>query len=256
MYRILLAAVLTTTVSTAHAASGDVHCTLIVDAASGRTLVENGSCGQRFSPASTFKVPLALIGYDAGILVDEKRPVWKYRPEYNATKREQITVDPTIWEKESIIWYSREIVRRVGGEAFARYVADFCYENADVTGTPGRNDGMTRSWVDSSLKISPVEQVAFLRRLLDRELPVSAQAVDMTQAILPTFATGSWTVAGKTGSTRTGGNGRAIGWFVGWAEKEGRRVVFARLAVDARKEGPKGPATRAAFLADLPSLAD
>ena len=140
MYRILLAAVLTTTVSTAHAASGDVHCTLIVDAASGRTLVENGSCGERFSPASTFKVPLALIGYDAGILVDEKRPVWKYRPEYNATKREQITVDPTIWEKESIIWYSRESFAASAG----RRLRAMSPTSATETRTsPGRLAGTT-----------------------------------------------------------------------------------------------------------------
>ena len=45
---------------------GDVECTLIQDAASGETLYQNGVCDQRVSPASTFKVPLALIGFDSG----------------------------------------------------------------------------------------------------------------------------------------------------------------------------------------------
>jgi beta-lactamase class D len=109
--------------------------------------------------------------------------------------------------------------------------------------------------VDSSLEISPVEQTAFLRRLLAGKMPVSAKAHDMTEAIIPSFRAGDWTVQGKTGSTRLGKNKQSLGWFVGWAEKDGRRIVFARLVVDAKRgDMPKGLATRAAFLKDLPQL--
>ncbi|TIT08028.1 MAG: class D beta-lactamase, partial [Mesorhizobium sp.] len=65
----------------------DVECTLILDAASGETLYQQGVCDQRFSPASTFKIPLSLIGYDAGILSDEHTPSWEYKPEFNAVMR-------------------------------------------------------------------------------------------------------------------------------------------------------------------------
>ena len=243
-----------------HAAPKDVECTLIVDAASGETLHRDGVCDQRFSPASTFKVPLAVMGYDAGILSNENTPAWDYKTEFNAVKRDRKTVDPTIWERDSVIWYSREITRRLGPEKFAAYVGAFGYGNADVSGTPGKDDGLTGSWVDSSLTINPVEQVDFLRQLLDGGLPVSAKAHAMTIAILPEFTAGDWTVQGKTGSTRyrkssaAAAQKQAIGWFVGWAQKGDRRIVFARLAVNGRQEGPKGPATRAAFLKELPRL--
>ncbi|RWN66375.1 MAG: class D beta-lactamase [Mesorhizobium sp.] len=239
----------------------DVECTLILDAASGETLYRQGVCDQRFSPASTFKVPLSLIGYDAGILIDEHTPAWDYKPEFNAVKRDQKTVDPTIWEKDSVLWFSREITRRLGSERFAGYVSKFDYGNTDVSGNAGKNDSLTRSWVNSSLKISPVEQVNFLRRLLDRNLPVSDKAYAMTKAILPTFQAGGWTVQGKTGSTRLRNDAdkvrddRSLGWFVGWAQKDGRKIVFARLAVDTkRSDTPKGLKTRAMFLKDLPNL--
>ena len=101
----------------------DVQCTLIADAQSGKTLYQDGICDQRFSPASTFKVPLSLIGYDAGILADEHTPAWDYKPEFNAVKRDQITVDPTIWERDSIILFSREITRRLVTEKYAGYVS-------------------------------------------------------------------------------------------------------------------------------------
>ena len=240
---------------------GDVRCTLIVDAASGKALYQDGMCDQRFSPASTFKVPLSLIGYDSGILSDEHTPSWDYKPEFNAVKRDQKTVDPVVWERDSIVWFSREITRRLGSESFASYVSKFDYGNADVSGNPDKNDGLTQSWVNSSLKITPVEQVDFLRKLLARKLPVSAKAYDMTSAIIPTFQTGGWTVQGKTGSTRLRNDAdkvqdkRSLGWFVGWAQKDGRQVVFARLVVDTnRTDMPKGLKTRAAFLKDLPLL--
>ncbi|TGU56394.1 class D beta-lactamase, partial [Mesorhizobium sp. M2D.F.Ca.ET.147.01.1.1] len=93
------------------------------------------------------------------------------------------------------------------------------YGNADVSGSAGKNAGLTNSWVDSSLEISPVEQTAFLRRLLDGKMPVSAKALEMTKAIIPSFRAGGWTVQGKTGSTARDRNKRSLGWFVGWAEK-------------------------------------
>ncbi|MEO8321512.1 MAG: class D beta-lactamase [Bradyrhizobium sp.] len=239
----------------------DVECTLILDAASGETLYRDGVCDQRFSPASTFKVPLALIGYDAGILSDEHTPSWDYKPEFKAVKRDQKTVDPTIWERDSILWFSREITRRLGNERFAGYVSKFGYGNADVSGTPGKNDGLTQAWVNSSLAISPVEQVDFLRRLLAHKLPVSDKAFTITQAIIPTIMAGGWTVQGKTGSTRLGSEAekirdkRSLGWFVGWAQKDNRRIVFARLVVDTKRTDiPKGIKTRAEFLKDLPDL--
>jgi beta-lactamase class D len=234
----------------------DIRCTLIQDAQSGATLYQDGVCDQRVSPASTFKVPLALIGYDARILSDRHMPAWEYKPEFKAAKRDQKTVDPTIWERDSIVWYSREITRRLGAEKFAGYVSKFGYGNKDVSGDAGRDNGLTQSWINSSLEISPVEQTAFLRQLLAGKMPVSAKAHEMTRAILPTFTAGDWTVQGKTGSTRVGPDGkRSLGWFVGWAETGGRRIVFARLVVDTKRTGePKGLATRAAFLKDLPGL--
>jgi beta-lactamase class D len=234
----------------------DMHCTLIQDQQSGETLYQDGVCNKRVSPASTFKVPLALIGYDAGILSDRHTPNWDYKPEFKAVKRDRKTVDPTIWERDSIVWYSREITRRLGAGKFGFYVSKLGYGNKDVSGDAGKDNGLTQSWINSSLEISPIEQTAFLRQQLAGKAPVSARAQEMTRAILPTFAAGDWTVQGKTGSTRLGLDGkRSLGWFVGWAEKGGRRIVFARLVVDTRRTGePKGLATRAAFLKDLPDL--
>ncbi len=238
------------------------ECTVILDASSGKALYREGTCSERFNPFSTFKLPLALIGYDAGILEDEHRPSWDYKPEFKAVKREQKTVDPTIWESDSILWFSRGITRRLGEERFAGYVSKLKFGNMDVSGDPGRNNGLTHAWLLSSLKISADEQADFVRRMLARELPVSDKAYAMAAAIIPRFeARGGWIVHGKTGSGWLPGKdgkanrNRPLGWFVGWAERDGRRIAFARMQVGTdRAESPKGHKVRDQFIAELPGL--
>jgi beta-lactamase class D len=238
-----------------------LECTLVVDAASGEVLHKAGTCDQRFAPASSFKVPLAVIGFDAGILKDAHNPAWPYKPEYDAPKRVQKTVDPTIWEVDSVLWYSREITRQLGQKRFADYVARLRYGNQDVSGEPGKDNGLTRSWLGSSLTISPEEQVGFLRRLLAGTLAASPEAQQKTRAILPEFNTDGWTIYGKTGSTwlnRPNGKAdrdRPLGWFVGWGEKGSKRIVFARLYIGTEPyEDGMGLRQRQLFLDALPGL--
>jgi beta-lactamase class D len=238
-------------------------CTLLADLDSGRVLKREGDCERRSSPASTFKIPLSLMGYDAGILQDETRPAWPYRPEYRAWNEAwKTTVTPRPWLRDSVVWYSQVLTRALGPERFRQYVDGFAYGNRDLAGDPGKGNGLTHAWLSSSLQVSPVEQVAFLRRMLKRELPVSAHATAMTLAIMPTFPlAGGWTAYGKTGTGYPPApdgrpdRSRQFGWFVGWAEKGDRRVLFARLIRDERKETSVASfRARDGLLAALPAL--
>ena len=82
-------------------------------------------------------------------------------------------------------------------------------------------------------------------------------------AIVPHFqAADGWDVQGKTGSGwmrdaagKTDPK-RPIGWFVGWASKGDRRVVFARLLIDTKPydDTPISYVVRDSLVADLPGL--
>lgn len=225
---------------------------------SGQTIIKEGECEARQSPASTFKVAISLMGFDAGILTDPHNPEWAFQKGFADWRPDwREATDPARWMQLSVVWFSQEITKKLGLEKVKQYLADFDYGNKDMTGHKG-GDGLTHAWLGSSLQISPVEQVAFLRKLLRGELPVSSSAVAHTVTIMD-YGTqpGGWHVYGKTGagaSRDAEGQmifGRPFGWFVGWAEKDGRKVVFARLVqADGKPDVPPGFTARDGVLAE------
>lgn len=232
-------------------------CTVVEDVASGQVLISKGDCKRRITPASTFKIAISLMGYDAGVLTDAQAPALAYDESYGAWRADwKQTTDPTSWMARSVIWYSQQMTTALGEARFGRYVRDFQYGNNDVSG------GLTRAWLSSTLKISPLEQVGFLRRMLRGDLPVSRHAVEMTEQItaLPD-PVARWTIHGKTGSgaprTADGAYDRAheFGWFVGWAANGERKVTFAHLVQAERTSDElSGVRAKREFLAAFPSL--
>ncbi|WP_445147355.1 class D beta-lactamase [Dyella sp. Tek66A03] len=249
---------------TASAAQARTVCTAIADAKTGEFLQQQGNCTERVTPASTFKIAISLMGYDSGFLKDEHTPTLPYREGYIDWGGEiwKQPTNPTRWLKYSVVWFSQQVTHALGPERFAQYARKFNYGNADVSGDPGEHNGLDRSWIASSLKISPLEQIIFLEKFVNHQLPVSPAAFEMTNRIVEarSIADG-WTVHGKTGMAYPReADGKfdedhPHGWFVGWATKGSTVLVFARLIQDDKKElGTAGVRARDAFLNELPSL--
>jgi beta-lactamase class D len=246
------------------AAHAKTVCTVVADAADGKVLLQEGDCRTRVTPASTFKIPLAVMGFDAGFLTDAQSPSIPFRkgyPDWGGAAWTQPT-DPTRWMKYSVVWYSQQIAEALGVERLKSYATAFDYGNADFTGDPGKNNALERAWISSSLKISPLEQTAFLTKFINRTLPVKQQVFNEVNRIVElTSIDSGWMVHGKTGTAfprKADGSfdrDRAWGWFVGWAEKGNRTLVFARLAQDEKKvAGSGGARARDAILTELPAL--
>ena len=232
-----------------------LDCTVMLDAATGAVLVEEGRCDVRTTPASIFNIAVSLMGFDAGILQDAHAPALPFKPGYVDWQPSwRATTDPTSWIRNSTVWYAQQVTGKLGERGVQGYLKRFDYGNQDLSG------GVDIAWIASSLQVSPREQVAFLRKVANRELPVSAHAFDMTAQLLrlPTLHDG-WQVYGKTGTAsgrwRDGAEdpARALGWFVGWATKEGRTVVFARQTLGPRDPSrAAGPLLKERFLRTLP----
>lgn len=238
-------------------------CTLVADLDTGKEIHREGDCATRVTPASTFKTVLAMIGYDSGFLKSPSEPVLsieKGEADWGGDAWRRPT-DPTAWMEHSVVWYSQRMAKALGAARIEAYLTSFGYGNADMSGDPGKDNGLMRGWIASSLKVSPEEQVRFAAALANGRLPVKAGVSDLTIKTVQTFEAGGWRVKGKTGSAfprKKDGNfdrARAWGWFVGWGEKDGRRVVFARLNQDRKRDNrPSGIRARDGMLKDLPGL--
>ena len=214
------------------------------------TLKKEGDCKTPYAPCSTFKPVVSLMGFDAKILINESQPEWPYQEGYpNWLPQWKNNQTPQSWMKFSCVWFTQVITKQLGMERFKDYLSKFNYGNQDVSGDANedgtaKGNGLTNSWLSSSLEISPEEQALFLHRLLKNELPVSAHAVDMTKKIMhlpEVVLKNGWALYGKTGSGNQLNDKRQKtdlqhGWFIGWIEKNGRQIIVVKHLVDDKKE--------------------
>lgn len=202
----------------------------------GKVVKQEGKCDMRHTPCSTFKIAISLMGYEEGILVDETHPEFPYQKGYtDALEKWKQQHNPSLWMQNSCVWYSQVITQQLGANKFKEYLIKFNYGNQDATGDKGQNNGLTQSWLSSSLEISPEEQTIFLQKLVDSKLQISPKSLEMTKNILfVEDLVNGWKLYGKTGfgsvlnekKTQKLENCKSE-WFVGWITKDDRTIVFA-----------------------------
>jgi beta-lactamase class D len=188
-----------------------------------KIIKQQGDINKRYSPCSTFKIVISLMGYDDGILIDHSIPEYPFKSGYvdwlDLWKQPHT---PSLWMKNSCVWYSQVITQQLGMKKFGNYIKIFNYGNQDVSGDKQTNNGLTHAWLDTSLAISVAEQVECLKKLINNDLLVSKHAHEITKDILfKENLSNGWRLYGKTGG------GYNHGWFVGWIEKSGEYLVFA-----------------------------
>ena len=82
---------------------------LLIDGLSNETVLKVGVyLEKRMSPCSTFKIALSLMGYDAGILIDETTPTWDFQNGYDDWLASwRVPLNPKSWMQYSCVWYSK-----------------------------------------------------------------------------------------------------------------------------------------------------
>ena len=197
-----------------------------------------------------------MAPYDEGLLIDEMNPELPFEEKYiDWLDNWKQPHNPIKWIKNSCVWYSQILTTKLGMKKFKDYIRKFHYGNQNVSGDKGKNNGLTNSWLSSSLQISPEEQLVFLQKLLANDLPVSKKAHEMTRNILfVEELSDGWKLYGKTGSGSQPSKKKAeklnlqIGWFIGWMQKDNRTIVFVHYIED-KKEQEIPPGIRAKAIA-------
>jgi beta-lactamase class D len=183
-------------------------------------------CKERFTPASTFKIPNSLIAVEEHIVenpnsllkwdsVESGNPLW----DKDLTLREAFRVS-------CVPCYVR-IANKIGESSYRKYLDKLDYGNRSTANATSDVNMKIAFWLTGELKISQEEQIAFLRKLYDYKLPVSKRSIDVTKEILVDEKKEDYILSGKLGRGNDPNARKVIGWYVGYVEKDGNVYFFA-----------------------------
>ena len=173
----------------------------------------------RVSPDSTYKIYDALIGLEAGVITPEDSTMEWNRELYPF---QEWNTDQTLQSamSASVNWYFQEIDKQLGTSAIDRYIREIRYGNENTKG------GLSSYWMESSLKISPIEQVELLRKLYENNLGFGIQNVNAVKDSILLSSSEAGNLYGKTGTGCIDGKD-VNGWFVGYVEAPDNTWFFA-----------------------------
>lgn len=190
---------------------------------------------QEVTPYSTFKIISTLAGLHNNIIEDETSTMNYNGVEYpNPEWNENLTLQTAF--QTSCIWYFRQIIDSVGVDEIKKELTELGYGNCDISQWEGSNVNPYKElngfWLNSSLKISPLEQVKILSEIFEGESMYDSENIEILKKVMLIQDNEEQKIYGKTGS---GSDGEA--WFVGFTEKEQQRQYFAVYLSDSAQAG-------------------
>lgn len=186
----------------------------------------------RRSPCSTFKIISSLIALENGILEPEdSKRTWSGEVFWNEDWNKDIDFNEAF--RTSCVWYYRQVIDDIGKDMMQKELNKLQYGNCDISDWEGRlntnnnNRALTGFWIESSLMISPKEQVEVMERIFGENSDYSEETQnELKQVMLVSEQDrADISIYGKTGM------GKAEGivvdaWFIGFAESTEGNIYF------------------------------
>ncbi|MER6583796.1 class D beta-lactamase [Nonomuraea sp. NPDC001023] len=191
----------------------------LLDVSSKRTtVVDRRRAETPMVPASSFKVPHALVALETGVVKspDEVIP-WDGTPQPYPEWEKDMTMREAVRISNAAAF--QVIARRIGLARERQWLHRLGYGNRQ-TGTV-----VDRFWLDGPLKISAVEQTRFMERLAALRLPASRANQRAVQDLILMEKKNGYTLYAKSGWQNAPNPG--TGWWTGWVERGGRVYTFA-----------------------------
>lgn len=171
-----------------------------------------------YIPASTFKILNSLIALETKVIKNENEII----------KWDGIDRGWSEWNKDqnmksaigvSCVWFYQELARKIGTARMRKWINKVKYGNQLMGGK------VDNFWLEGDLKISAMEQINFLDRLVNNLLPFRQRNISIVKKIMITDSTSNYIIHSKSGwETKTNPQ---IGWLVGYVEKEQNIWIFA-----------------------------
>ena len=198
----------------------------------------------RVSPNSTYKIYNALFGLEKDIITPENSFIkWNGIPYPFEAWNADETLPSAM--NASVNWYFGYIDEQLGETSVQEYLHKIGYGNEDLSGN------FSSYWMESSLKISPIEQIELLTRVQNQNLGFTPENVKAVKDAIHISTSSFGDFYGKTGTGRV--NGQDInGWFIGFIENADNAYFFAtNIQSEQHATGSKASDITLSILSDL-----
>lgn len=199
---------------------------------------------KRISPASTYKIYSALFALESGIITPEQSRIrWDgTHYKYDLWNDDQ-TLESAM--KNSVTWYFQSLDKRNGLSSIREYINKINYGNQRIEGD------VSSYWIDSPLKISPIEQVEMLKKMYDNQFGFSPEHIQTVKDSICLSKTKQGALSGKTGTKEVNGE-NTCGWFIGYIEQGSRTYFFAtNIQNETLASGPYAAELTFSILSEL-----
>ena len=186
----------------------------------------------RSSPCSTFKIISSLIALENGILEPEDSTRdWSGEIFWNEDWNKDIDFSEAF--RTSCVWYYRQVIDDIGKDMMQKELDKLRYGNCDISDWEGRlntnnnNRALTGFWLESSLMISPKEQVEVMERIFGDNSGYSEETQNELKQVMLVSEQERTDISiyGKTGMGKADGI-VVDAWFTGFAEGAEGKVYF------------------------------
>lgn len=206
---------------------------VVYDATNRRYTMYNGDLAStRRPPCSTFKIISSMIALENGILEPEDSTrTWSGEVFWNENWNKDIDFSEAF--RTSCVWYYRQVIDDIGKDTMQRELDKLQYGNCDISdweghlNTDNNNRALTGFWIESSLMISPKEQVEVMERIFGDNSGYSKKTQNELKQVMLVSEQEETNISiyGKTGL----GTAEGIvvdAWFTGFAEGTEGKIYF------------------------------
>ena len=186
----------------------------------------------RRPPCSTFKIISSLIALENGIIIPENSTrTWSGEIFWNEDWNKDIDFSEAF--RTSCVWYFRQVIDDIGKDLMQKELDKLQYGNCDISDWEGRlntnnnNRALTGFWIESSLLISPKEQVEVMERIFGSNSDYSEETQNELKQVMlgPEQDRTDISIYGKTG-LGVANDIVVDAWFTGFAESTTGNIYF------------------------------
>ena len=198
----------------------------------------------RVAPDSTYKIYDALFGLEEGVITPEDSFIAWNGENYPF---EAWNADQTLQSAmaSSVNWYFQSVDEQLGTTSVYDYIKEIGYGNKNMSGD------FSTYWMESSLKISPIEQVELLTQLQNNNFGFAPENINAVKDSICLSSSDAGTFYGKTGTGRVDGQD-VNGWFIGYIETADNTYFFAtNIGADSDATGGNATEITMSILSDM-----